>query len=427
MGLTIEDLGDDAAGRANGPGGAFRVPGTLPGERVRARVVFASKRGRSVAHPWQVDRASPDRVEAPCPHAVVCGGCDLLHARMSLQHAFKRAAVARALERPLERVDPVVPSPRIYGYRALAKLVVRGRTLGSYRPHSHVVQNMAGCRVHAVEVERVVEAARRWLAVARPVALRYLIVRGSLAEGRAIVVLVGRRPACERIADLARVLAARFDVAQVFFHVNDDDGDALLSGGAIELLHDAGPVFEQLGAVRQMLSPRGFLQVNPLAAAELYRRVVSALAPKGRRFVDLYAGSGGVSLSLLSAGARHVTAIENNRDAAVAARSAAGVDGMEGRLRVLTSDVREGLGRWQDGPVDGVVMNPPRKGAGLEVMRRLASLPFDRLVYVSCNPASLSRDLADVPFEVERVTPVDLFPHTRHVETILVARRRPTL
>lgn len=432
--LTIDHLGEDAAGRATyrAPGRRprrFRVPGTLPGERVQGEIVFGSKTGLSVAYPTEIIEASGDRIEARCPHAVACGGCDLLHARLSAQHRFKREAIARCLGIPLQDVEPVVPSPRSHGYRALAKLVVGpNRTLGSYRPRGHTVQDMAGCRVHAPEVEAIADATRAWLRRATGgVDLRYLLIRGSLAEGRAIVVLVSRRPAATSLRRLAEHLAERPDVAQVFVHMNDSGGGALLTRGPMDRLHDKGPVFEQLGPVRQMLSPKGFSQVNPLAAAELYRRVVDELRPAGHTFVDLYAGSGGVSLSLVAAGARHVTAVERDPQAVAAAREAAVFGGMGDRLTVIEGEVHEVIGQFRGVRVDGVVLNPPRKGAGPEVMAGLAALGYERLVYVSCNPASLARDLGDTSLSVTRVTPVDLFPHTRHIETLLVATRRPAL
>ncbi len=154
--IAVETV--DEAGVARGP---VRVAGVLPTEEVEVRVEHVGKRGVAYARLARVLRAAPERVETRCPHFLDCGGCDLLHAPLSLQHALARGRIARALGLELERVEPVIESPRALGYRALAKLVVGPeRILGSYRPRSHEVVSMDGCLVHAPEAEVVVESLR---------------------------------------------------------------------------------------------------------------------------------------------------------------------------------------------------------------------------------------------------------------------------
>lgn len=415
--LTAEGLG---AGRTDS-GQPARVAGALPGERVALTVQHVGKDGTHYGVVAAVVRAAPERVPVACPHFLACGGCDLLHLELGAQRDHKRALVAEALG--FERVAPTVASPRSTGYRALAKLVVGpGGILGSYRPRTHDVEDMRGCVVHAPEAERVVDAARDALIGAGPHDLRYVLVRASLLEGRAVVTLVtrgGPPPAA-----LVAALAAREDVARVVHHVHDGDGDALWGPGPTTVLLDRGPVREAVGPVHQSLEAGAFVQINPGAAGLLYATAVAAAAPAGKRVLDLYAGSGGVSLAMLAAGASSVVAVESVPAAAAAARAAAEAQGVADRLEVRAAPVEAALDALRG--FDVVSVNPPRKGLGAEVVAGLGALGAPRVVYVSCNPASLARDVAGLVehgYQVEAVTPVDLFPHTRHVETVLVLAR----
>lgn len=409
------------------------VAGLLPGERARVRVVHTNKRGTLFGEVTEVLEPSPERRVVACEHFLDCGGCDFLHAPLALQHDHKRRLVAAALELPIERVEPVVASPRPVGYRAFAKLVVGpGGVLGSYRPRSHDVVDMSGCLVHAPSVERVVDALREIIqaegggggpAAGEP-ELRYVLVRGSTVEERAVVTLVARRADAALPARVAEVLAARPDVARVVLHVNDEPGDALLSRGPNVILHDAGAPEERVGEVVQTLESGAFSQVNPFGAAALHAKVIELAEPAGRTVLDLYAGSGGLGLSLAAAGAREVWGYEALPEAVQAARSSAERMGLATRVRYDAGSVEEGLELAP--PTQIVVVNPPRKGLSYEVVRALAERGAERLIYVSCHPRSLARDLATLgelgELTLERVVPVDLFPQTRHVETIVSAR-----
>lgn len=409
------------------------VAGLLPGERARVQVVHTNKRGVFFGDVVEVLESAPDRQIVACPHFLECGGCDFLHAPISLQHQHKRGLVAAALDLPLERVEPVVPSERQRGYRAFAKLVAGpGGILGSYRPRSHDVVDMAGCLIHAPSVERVVDALRDLLQEARrsgrvgadEAALRYVLVRGSMYEERVVVTLVARQADARLPAQLAEALASRPDVARVVLHVNDDPGDALLSRGPNLVLHDAGAPEERVGAVVQTLESGAFSQVNPFGAAALHQKVVELAEPQDRTVLDLYAGSGGLGLSLAAAGAQEVWGYEALPEAVTAARQSAERMGLSGRVHYEAKSVEEALEEAPETPI--VVVNPPRKGMSYEVVRALAERGAERLIYVSCHPRSLARDLEmlreAVSLEIDRVVPVDLFPETRHVETIVSAR-----
>lgn len=426
--VRVHDLDDEARGVGVAEDGAeARLPGVLPDEEVTAEVVYRSGAGRYYARLEEVRTPAAERVEVPCPRFLACGGCDLLHASAELQLAWKRRQVAEALGLELERVEPTIASPRSLGYRAFAKLVVGpDGVLGSYAPRSHDVIDMRGCVVHAPEIEPIVEALRAEAAAVVQAGLRYVLVRGALAEGRAVVTLVSREPAPPGLSALVGRIAARPDVARVVLHVNDAEGDALLSSGPSRVLVDGEAPVERVGAVPQSLEAGAFAQINPGAAALLYARAVEDLEPAGECVLDLYAGSGGLGLSMAAAGASAVYGVEARPEAVRAAERAAEAMGVSDRTRFVAGAVEAEL--LDAPPSCRIVVNPPRKGLSLPVIEALAhraELGPYRLVYVSCNPSSLARDLeqlgARVRLELGRVTPVDLFPQTRHVETVLVA------
>jgi tRNA/tmRNA/rRNA uracil-C5-methylase (TrmA/RlmC/RlmD family) len=343
-----------------------------------------------------------------CPHFLACGGCDLLHADLSLQHALKRRAVAAALGLPIERVEPVVASPKSLGYRALAKLVVSGGVLGSYAPRSHDVVSMEGCPIHDPSVEAIAAAIRVWLRSTEAPHLRHVLIRGSLQERRSIVTIV-RWSRDEAASLLARHLGDRSDVARVVVHTNDDAGDALIGAGPSEVPIDRGAPLERIGPIELSLESGAFAQVNPAAAAKLYALVGEMIAPEGKAIADLYSGSGGIALTLEAMGAASVAGVESVEAAVVAARRSS-----RGRASFACADAAS----HPIGPVDAVVLNPPRKGAPEGLLRRLSHVPL--IVYVSCHPPSLARDLAILgSHRLDRVVPVDMFPQTRHIETVV--------
>ncbi|MBK6683683.1 MAG: class I SAM-dependent RNA methyltransferase [Deltaproteobacteria bacterium] len=405
-------VGMDAEARGkSGEACPLVVPGALPGEAVEVVVEHSGKTAR-FARLLKVLEASPERTTPQCRHFLNCGGCDLLHASLPLQHHHKRQQVALELGLPLFDVAEVVPSPQAFEYRTVAKMVVGPGVLGSYRPRSHDVVDMSGCRIHSATVELVLSTARAHLLAEGPGDLRYLVVRED-DRRRALVLIITRALGSSAADALASVLAQLPQVAEIRVQENQSPGDGIFSDGPERRVY--GEAGAAVGA---------FSQVNPGAAAELYRVATELLAPAGREVLELYAGSGGLSRVLLEAGAARVEAVEVVAPAVEVAQAWAQTSPYADRFRIT-------LGRAEEVPLPAmnyVVVNPPRKGLG-PVAERLAALPIERLVYVSCNPGTLGRDLQVIlqlrpDLELDSVVPVDLFPQTRHIETVVRLVRR---
>lgn len=431
--VTIQSL--DVAGAGLGvteSGDPARIPGTLPGEKVHAFVEHEARDGTRHGRLRTVEEASPDRVEPGCRHFLVCGGCDFLHMAPEAERAFKRARVAEALGRELEEVDPVLPSPRDTHYRAVAKLVFGpGGRLGSFAPRSHRVVDMFGCRIHAPVIERVAETVRR--ALQRGVShegARYLVLRAALPTEAVHVTLVMREAGLEAEGALLEALAGHPEVAEVWRHVNATEGDAIIDeAGPTQCIHRGSVAVGRVGSAEQHLATGAFAQVNPGAAERMYARVSELIEPEGKRVLDLYSGSGGISLTLLAAGAYEVLGIERSKTAVEAARKSAQPFRGAGHFESASaeqvkdylvspeaSEVVPGSG----GGFPAWVVNPPRKGLAPEVIEAIRTLMPERVVYVSCHPDRLARDLEALKdaYWVDSVTPVDMFPQTRHVETV---------
>jgi 23S rRNA (uracil1939-C5)-methyltransferase len=431
--VHIEAVDDEGAGVGSAEGRAVHVAGALPGELVRVLVDHRSPhRADSWARLLEVLEPSAARRQAPCPAHGRCGGCPLQHATYDEQLRLKRARVTRALARheSLRGVTAAecLPAPAETRYRDQAKYVVnsrQGRTvLASYAPRSHRPVDMTGCLVPEAPVQAAAEgavAAAAALGVTvyderrRSGLLRYVVARAN-SQGKVLVVLVAAEDfaaADDLAADLRRRCPA---VVGVVLDVNAGHGGAIL-GSVGRVLDGVDTLEEDLGGLRLTLGARAFFQVNRAQAARLYALCADLAALRSTDVVlDLYSGVGGIALTLAPRAAR-VIGIEASTAAVAAAHAAASAAAVAcefrcGDVAALLADVER---------ADVVVLDPPRKGCEPSVLERLAALRPRRIVYVSCDPRSLARDLdrlAAHGYHASIVQTLDFFPGTAHVECV---------
>jgi 23S rRNA (uracil1939-C5)-methyltransferase len=308
--------------------------------------------------------------------------------------------------------------------------------LGAYAPRSHHVIDTIGCRVVAPVIDEVATWLRGAAEAAGLVAydearregeLRYAIVRE--ADGDALVALVvAPRTPRDKLAQVAAALGRHPAVRSIVAIENDRrDGAIIPSGSSAQVLLGEGVVVEHVAGVAVEVGAGEFLQVNRAQAAALYARVaVLAGARPGLRAIDLFAGVGGIGLSLARAGAR-VTAVELDHEAVAQLRRAAQraglpLEAIAADAGDLPADARASLA----GGVDVAVVNPPRKGLSAGARALLVSLGAPVVIYVSCGPESLARDLAalaDAGWAPDAIEPFDLMPGTAQIETVVRLRR----
>jgi len=436
---TITDLALEGRGVAREGGLVLFVEGALPGERAQVRIQRVRKafaEGRAVA----ILTASPDRVTPPCPHFESCGGCDLQHMTMGAQGEAKRRQVGAALRRiaGLGDIDvrATVPAPEPFGYRFRMDFDWRpgmaGPVLGLHRRRSagDVVPIdrclLAGEQTGAIVRLAPQEAARHRLTAWDPRHHKGLLRRLSVQEARGtrevLLSLETGRGDPPAIGAFATALARRFPrlVGIVRHEVGHDGrsaGASILSGR--DYLH------EELEGDRWRIPSEAFFQPNPSGSLLVRRHAIDACRLRaGASLLELYAGVGFFTVAAARAGAR-VVAVEG-----VAAACAAGRDNTRRfgeTCRFVQDDVVAALPRLTGESWDAVLLDPPRAGLGPEAIPHLASVSAPRLVYVSCDPGTMARDLGRLVREggwrLGEVTPFDIFPQTQHLECVAVLER----
>ena len=434
---TIVSIDEEGAGVT---GSGLHVAFALPGEEVLAEIDHVSGHVRPHgARAWgrlvEIGRRSPERVEAACVAWGRCGGCALQHWAYPAQLAWKRAHLATALGLDVNAVDETVASPSPLAWRNRSKLVF-GRDgerviLGAYAPRSHEVIELAGCALVEAPLD---EMGRRIGALATELALpvfeeksgegllRHAILRRN-AMGETLLLLVVARAGEPGVAELATRLSSEFpSLAGVVENLHAARSNAIVGREAIDRLL-AGRAFleETIGPVRLRTSARAFAQANRGVAERLYADVAIAAALDGTaRALDVYCGVGGIALTLARS-AGQVLGVEESEDAITDAQAMA-----PPHARFIAGDAARVLATL-DGAWDAIVLNPPRKGVAPSVIDACLRLAPRSILYVSCNPSTLARDLGRLiagGYQRERVTPYDMLPHTPHVEALAVLRRR---
>lgn len=405
------------------------VRGALPGDRV--------VRGPDDREPRVLYRGAESALR--CPHSM-CPGCPLSRLPYPEQLVAKRRLVLRTFARAFEPdllppVEPTVPSPLRVGYRADAKLALarrgRGVSLGIYARGTHRVVDIPRCPVHHPLLAAGVRALRRLLGAAPTLAgggpeawLRYAAFRVSVAEGRLLLTLVTRteedRGGLGALA--ARLREAVPELMGVIWNVNPSPGNEIF-GPEWRVVWGDPCIRERFGNHTLRASAASFLQANRGQASRLYQAATHWLRPQpGDLVLDLYCGAGGLTLQLAEKSHR-VVGIEENPRAVADARAAVEAAGLDG-ARFEEGPVEDVLPRLMSGGLrpDLITLNPARKGIDPAVAEILRTSGARGILYVSCNPETLARDCALLSrggmYRIERIRPVDFFPHTAHVETL---------
>jgi 23S rRNA (uracil-5-)-methyltransferase RumA len=382
--------------------------------------------------------------EAYCPHFPSCVGCPFIKVPYPEQLLKKRAIVGRALAEysslASADVSPVVPSPQRLGYRARVKLVVRKNrdqvAMGLYVPQTHRVIDISSCPVHPRQVNQVVFYLKKKV-LELGIApyderddsgdLRYVDFRFSVARHELSLTLVTRHASFPQGAPLAKALQQRFPfITGVIQNVNENRGNVIW-GNSFRTLGGRDTIMERVGDLKLVFPAGVFSQANPFTARKLYDRVYELAALKGGETVlDLYCGVGPISLYLAVA-ARQVWAVDDSELSITTAKQNARRNG-RGNCRFIAGDVATTLTQLtKDLPrIDLMVLNPPRKGIKAAALEAVLAADAPRIIYVSCEPRSLARDLdrlVAANYRVEQIQPFDMFPQTEEVETLVLLRK----
>ncbi len=430
MRLTIESLAYGGAGVASAEDGrVVFVDGACPGDTVEA--VLTEEHPRFMkARIETILEASPDRVEPPCPYFGACGGCQWQHVSYEAQLVAKRHAVEDALVRIGKETEPTVAavagSPEQYGYRNKVELSVaqtpKGPSLGFLRHGSNEVVPIDECMLLptvARRAPRALTGALRYLGSRADAVPERVAVR--VARNGEIEVDIWTAPGSFPRSLAAKIIADAVGAKTVTRVIAKGEKDARRIS-KVEVLAGPGAWRERLGDYRYVVSAPSFFQVNTRAAEILQSLTVAAAAVDSTSTVaDLYSGVGTFTLPLAAA-AGQVIAVESSAHALSDLRR--NLDDARLTAEVIPGDAARELADLEG--VDTIVIDPPRAGLSNEAGRALIEARPERIVYVSCDPTTLARDvrlLRDAGYRNAGVTPVDLFPHTYHVECVTTLLR----
>lgn len=418
---------------------AVFVPRAIPGERWRIRIVKVTKtavygRGEELLS------ASPERVEPACPNFGRCGGCSFLHMSYEAELRYKLERVNDAFKRigGLELcAERIIGSETVEGYRNKSIVAVgeaeNGLVAGFYRSGSHDIVPVERCLLQSDEASACARSVTGWMkrrgVRAGSGGVRHVYTRRARDGAALCCVVTGRRfsPALARtlVESLRRGCPGLVGVVEC---LNRSESNTVLSG-EFRTLWGSSALTDVLCGSEFELSPQAFYQINPPQAERLYELAVDyALPEPGGTVLDLYCGAGTISLALARR-AGQVIGAEIVPEAVENARRNAARNGI-GNAEFICADAGDAARLLSERGTrpDAIVVDPPRKGMSEEALRQVAKMQPKRIAYVSCDPATLARDLkrlTELGYVPQKAVAVDMFPKTAHVETVVLLTERP--
>ena len=446
--LDIEKMAYGGRGIGRVDGFVVFLRGVAPGDRVQARV-YKKKKAYAEASLVELITPSPERVQAPCPYSGYCGGCQWQHIQYAAQLSYKKEQVEEAVEHigglKDVKVRNVLPSEEVFGYRnkmefsfsdrrwylphELDKRVVEGNfALGLHVPGTYQkVIDVEACLLQQETGNRILREVKKYVKKSGiPVYglknhegfWRFLTIRYSRAFDEWMVNLVTSEEKPEVVRPLANELSQR--IANIKTVVNNITGrKASIAVGEREVvLKGKGYIRDKIGPYTFQISSNSFFQTNSLAARQLYEKAADYAELKGSETVlDLYSGTGTIPIFLANR-VQAVTGIEISESTVLDARNNCKDNGID-NCRFIIGDIRERLSAITYKP-DVLIIDPPRAGMHKHVLAQILALSPEKIIYISCNPATMARDIAQMiqKYELIEIQPVDMFPHTYHIEAV---------
>ena len=439
--LEITDLSYEAMGVAHYEGLTIFVNNALPGEIVKAKILKVKKRF-AFAKIEKIIKESPDRVSVKLNQWVQTGLASLAHIKYDKQLEFKRNQVINLLHKAgLDqiKVDETLPSPEEIGYRNKAQVPVRTINgeldIGFFRRHSQDLVPLTNFFTTDPEIDRVLVAVRDILRKYRVPAydeihnkgeVRYLDVRRSKASGDIMVILVCLHNDFPQLPKVAAEISKIDKVTSIILNHNPKKTNVIL-GRNDYVVSGENQILDKIGDIKFRISPKSFFQINSLQTPRLYNLAIKKADLKADDVViDAYSGIGTIGLSV----AKHVKVVrgmETISDAVKDANANAKLNGIT-NAQYVTGKAEEVMPRWaEEGLKTNVIfVDPPRKGLTPEFIDAAAKTKPEKIVYISCNPATQVRDLQlfmEKGYHFNEITPVDMFPQTPHVESVTVLER----
>jgi len=443
--LKFEDLTHEGNGVGKVNGYPLFVPYGLPGEEAAVKVVKVNK-NFGFGKLLETKKESDNRVEPPCNVFYQCGGCQLQHMSYDLQLQMKHNQVKNVM-RKIAKLDDVLVHPTIgmedpWRYRNKVQMPVGERhgelITGFYRQRSHeIIDDMETCVIQDELNDRSIHAVRR---IANQLGiraydektnrgvLRHIMVRTGKETKETMIVLITRTNDLPHKNALIREITETFPHVKSIVHNINDQRTNVIMGKKTKVIWGEEYIYDTIGDIRFAISAKSFYQVNPEQTKVLYDKAMEyAQIGSEDIVVDAYCGIGTISL-FLAQKAKKVYGIEAVPEAISDAKMNARMNGID-NAEFFVGKAEEVMPWWkaQGLQPDVIVVDPPRKGCEADFLQAMLDMEPKRIVYVSCNPSTLARDLRvleDGGYKTKEVQPVDNFPQTNHVECVSLLQRK---
>ncbi|MEK3936523.1 23S rRNA (uracil(1939)-C(5))-methyltransferase RlmD [Sporosarcina sp. FSL W7-1349] len=436
--VTVEDLTHDGAGVAKVDGYPLFIHGTLPGEEVEVHVTKTLK-NYGFAKLLEIRTPSADRIIPPCHVFPPCGGCQVQHLSYEAQLEQKRKSVRDVIDRiaklPHVPVHPVKGMEDPWRYRNKSQIPFSTRDgqviSGFYQSKTHKIVDTDVCIIQTEEADAIMTALKRELhslgidtydEKTHRGMLRHVVVRKARATGEVMVVLVTLKKKFQQkdaVVELIRNTVP--GVTSIMQNLNSNKTNVIFGNETI-CLYGKSVIIDSIGDIQFEISARSFYQVNPVQTEVLYKQALDYAELTGEETViDAYCGIGTISL-FLAQRAKEVYGVEIVPQAIEDAKRNAELNGIANAI-FEAGAAEDVIPRWyaEGKRFEVLVVDPPRKGCDEKLLQTILEYKPKRVVYVSCNPGTLARDLRileDGGYETKEVQPVDMFPQSSHVETV---------
>ncbi|MDR1113469.1 MAG: 23S rRNA (uracil(1939)-C(5))-methyltransferase RlmD [Candidatus Margulisbacteria bacterium] len=431
-----EDFTVDGDGVVRQDGRVVFVPDLVPNDLAEIEII-ADKKNYLLGKIKKIIEPSPDRTRPICRHFGVCGGCSLQHYAYAAQLKWKENFAAQSLRRlagldlPLAKI---VPSENILAYRNKAQLPFgKNSTVGFFKMNSHDVVDVRECPIHHADFLIVVESFRRFAREKKiPIydekmhkgILRHLVIRKSDYLKELLVGLVvncrefGLRPELKQLVEEINQKLQTYKIVSVVANINQKKTNKILAERVDNIL-GSGFITEKIGGFLYKISLNTFLQVNTPQAEKAYTQIKKWCGSGNANILDAYCGIGTIALSVVEQAAQ-VLSIEEAPQSVKDAKRNAENNGARNVRFIQGQAERQSIETL--GAPEIIIVDPPRKGLAAEMVSKILEIRPQKVIYLSCNPTSLARDLKPLAsvYKVREIIPYDFFPQTTHVETLVL-------
>lgn len=439
--LNITDMTSDGSGIGKYDGMAIFVPLTAIGDTTRVKILKV-KKTYAFGKLTEIIEPSPDRAENRCPSFSQCGGCVYRHISYAAECRIKTDKVYEAIKR-IGGADmppqPIICSENTEHYRNKAQYpIAADGAAGFFAFHSHRIVKCPDCALQPEIFSQITAACTEWI---RDNSIRvyneekhtgllrhiYIRIAEKTEEIMVYTVINGKTlPGSDDLVSRIKSVCGE-KIKSIGININTDKTNVIL-GEKCRVLYGEEYITDILCGVRVRLSPLSFYQVNRATAERLYKKAAEYAAPAGKTVLDLYCGAGTIGLSMAKE-AQKIIGVEIVPQAVEDARFNAGLNGIT-NAEFICSDAAGAAAELAKKGIkpDVIIVDPPRKGCTAELIGTIAeAFKPERVVYVSCDPATLARDIkifAEKGYALSEYTPVDMFPRTSHVETIVLLQKK---